>query len=39
MTAFLVVLAMRTCADWGNDHVDGKPNITEEVIQQENRRS
>jgi multisubunit Na+/H+ antiporter MnhC subunit len=25
MTAFLVVLAMRTCADWGNDHVDGNP--------------
>jgi multicomponent K+:H+ antiporter subunit C len=39
MTAFLVVLAMRTCADWGNDHVDGNPKVTEEVIQQEDRRS
>jgi multicomponent K+:H+ antiporter subunit C len=38
MTAFLVVLAMRTCADWGSDHVDGTPNAVESVIQQENRR-
>jgi len=38
MTAFLVVLAMRACADWGSDHVDGKPNAIEDVIQQENRR-
>jgi multicomponent K+:H+ antiporter subunit C len=38
MTAFLVVLAMRTHADWGSDHVDGKPKAIEEVIQQENRQ-
>ena len=38
MTAFLVVLAMRTCADWGSDHVDGKPKAIEDVIQQENKR-
>jgi multicomponent K+:H+ antiporter subunit C len=35
MTAFLVVLAMRTCADWGNDHVDGKPQPVESSIQKE----
>ena len=38
MTAFLVVLAMRTHADWGSDHVDGKPKAMEGVIQQENRQ-
>ncbi len=38
MTAFLVVLAMRTCADWGSDHVDGKPKTIADVISQENRR-
>ena len=39
MTAFLVVLAMRACADWGSDHVDGKPKAIEEVIQQESRQT
>jgi hypothetical protein len=34
MTAFLVVLAMRTCADWGNDHVDGNPQAIENIIQE-----
>ena len=38
MTAFLVVLAMRACADWGSDHVDGKPKATADVSAQENRR-
>jgi multicomponent K+:H+ antiporter subunit C len=38
MTAFLVVLAIRTFADWGNDHVDGKPSAIGEVIPQENRQ-
>jgi hypothetical protein len=39
MTAFLVVLAMRTCADWGNDHVDGAPPAIEDIIQREQRRA
>ena len=34
MTAFLVVLAMRTFTDWGNDNVDGKPLAMEDTIQQ-----
>lgn len=38
MTAFLVVLAMRACADWGSDHVDGKPKAMEAVIEEEKRR-
>jgi multicomponent K+:H+ antiporter subunit C len=38
MTAFLVVLAMRACADWGSDHVDGKPHAMDDVIRHENRR-
>jgi multicomponent K+:H+ antiporter subunit C len=38
MTAFLVVLAIRTCADWGNDHVDGKPESIADLIQKANRR-
>jgi multicomponent K+:H+ antiporter subunit C len=33
MTAFLVVLAMRSCVDWGNDHVDGAPPAIEDIIQ------
>jgi len=39
MTAFLVVLAMRTFADWGSDHVDGNPEAIEDVIQPESRQS
>jgi multicomponent K+:H+ antiporter subunit C len=38
MTAFLVVLAIRTCADWGNDHVDGNPSTVEHIIMQERER-
>ena len=38
MTAFLVVLAMRACVDWGNDHVDGKPPAIEDIIQREQRQ-
>mgnify|MGYP001818957015 CR=1 FL=1 len=38
MTAFLSVLAIRTYADWGNDHVDGKPPAVESIIQQEETR-
>ena len=33
MTAFLSVLAIKTYADWGNDHVDGTPSGVESLIQ------
>ncbi|MDJ0783796.1 MAG: Na+/H+ antiporter subunit C [Desulfosarcinaceae bacterium] len=38
MTAFLAVLAIRTYADWGNDHVDGRPSAVERIIQREGMR-
>ena len=38
MTAFLAVLAVRACADWGNDHVDGNPPAVESSIQRMERR-